>query len=214
MKASTPSRFNGTLKKWNTERGFGFVVAEHGDQDLFVHVSAFPRDGHQPIVGEPLSFEIELGKDGRKRAVRVRRPGGVLEAALGSRERPIHANRRKILGRPKPASSSSTVGKLFVVVLLLAVGWFGYGEYRSYMVARSTSSESSQGVLATPAPSTTTRLPAQPAFRCDGRLHCSQMTSCHEAKLFLKHCPGVLMDGDGDGVPCEQQWCTGFFGGG
>jgi len=34
------------------------------------------------------------------------------------------------------------------------------------------------------------------------------MTSCAEAKFFLKNCPGVKMDGDGDGVPCEDQWCT------
>ena len=43
--------------------------------------------------------------------------------------------------------------------------------------------------------------------RCDGRLYCSQMSSCAEATWFLKHCPGVKMDGDRDGVPCEQQWC-------
>ena len=47
------------------------------------------------------------------------------------------------------------------------------------------------------------------AFRCDGRTHCSQMTSCAEAKYFLAHCPGVRMDGNGDGVPCESQWCGG-----
>lgn len=45
-------------------------------------------------------------------------------------------------------------------------------------------------------------------FRCDGRTYCSQMRSCTEAKYFLAHCPGVKMDGDGDGTPCEQQWCT------
>jgi hypothetical protein len=33
------------------------------------------------------------------------------------------------------------------------------------------------------------------------------MTSCAEATWFLKNCPGVEMDGDRDGVPCEQQWC-------
>lgn len=44
-------------------------------------------------------------------------------------------------------------------------------------------------------------------FRCDGRTHCSQMTSCEEAKYFLAHCPTVKMDGNRDGVPCEQQWC-------
>ncbi len=45
-------------------------------------------------------------------------------------------------------------------------------------------------------------------FICDGRQHCSQMQSCEEAKYFLANCPGVKMDGNNDGVPCEQQWCT------
>ena len=44
-------------------------------------------------------------------------------------------------------------------------------------------------------------------YRCDGRTHCSQMKSCAEAKFFLANCPNVEMDGDGDGIPCEQQWC-------
>ena len=52
-----------------------------------------------------------------------------------------------------------------------------------------------------------------PAFQCDGRKHCSQMSSCSEAKQFLNNCPGMEMDGDGDGIPCEQQLCTGLFGG-
>lgn len=49
----------------------------------------------------------------------------------------------------------------------------------------------------------------QPAgnYRCDGRTHCSQMRSCDEATFFLRNCPGVKMDGNNDGVPCEQQWC-------
>jgi hypothetical protein len=37
---------------------------------------------------------------------------------------------------------------------------------------------------------------------------CSQMTSCAEATYFIRHCPGTQMDGDGDGVPCESQWCN------
>jgi hypothetical protein len=44
-------------------------------------------------------------------------------------------------------------------------------------------------------------------FRCDGRVYCSEMTSCAEARYFLEHCPGVKMDGEGDGIPCEGQWC-------
>ncbi|MEF9948061.1 MAG: excalibur calcium-binding domain-containing protein [Comamonas sp.] len=33
------------------------------------------------------------------------------------------------------------------------------------------------------------------------------MTSCEEATYFLRNCPGAKMDGNGDGVPCEKQWC-------
>lgn len=44
-------------------------------------------------------------------------------------------------------------------------------------------------------------------YRCDGRQHCSQMTSCAEATYFIQHCPNTKMDGNGDGVPCEKQWC-------
>lgn len=54
--------------------------------------------------------------------------------------------------------------------------------------------------------------PTQPkaaaSYRCDGRKYCSQMSSCAEAKYFLSHCPGVKMDGDNDGIPCEEQWCS------
>ncbi len=65
--------------------------------------------------------------------------------------------------------------------------------------------------VAAPAASAMTAVAAAPVptagFRCDGRTHCSQMTSCAEATWFLKHCPGVKMDGNRDGVPCERQWC-------
>jgi len=48
---------------------------------------------------------------------------------------------------------------------------------------------------------------AHPRFRCDGRQYCSQMHSCEEAMFFLDNCPDVKMDGEGDGIPCERQWC-------
>ncbi len=44
-------------------------------------------------------------------------------------------------------------------------------------------------------------------FSCDGRQHCTQMTSCAEATYFINHCPNTKMDGNHDGIPCEQQWC-------
>jgi hypothetical protein len=63
---------------------------------------------------------------------------------------------------------------------------------------------------ATPQAAPVLQLSAKPTaitFKCDGRKYCSQMTSCAEAKSFLQNCPGTEMDGDGDGVPCESQWC-------
>jgi len=45
-------------------------------------------------------------------------------------------------------------------------------------------------------------------FNCDGKTHCSQMSSCKEALFYISNCPNTEMDGDGDGTPCEQQWCN------
>jgi len=45
-------------------------------------------------------------------------------------------------------------------------------------------------------------------FRCAGKTHCSHMTSCEEAKFYLRNCPGVKIDGNHDGIPCEKQWCN------
>ncbi len=41
-------------------------------------------------------------------------------------------------------------------------------------------------------------------FKCDGRIHCSQMNSKDEADWFAQNCPGTRMDGDGDGDACES----------
>ncbi|RQO59845.1 DNA-binding protein [Paucibacter sp. KBW04] len=49
---------------------------------------------------------------------------------------------------------------------------------------------------------------ARGGFDCDGRSYCSQMRSCDEAKYFLQFCPGVNLDGNKNGLPCEQQWCS------
>ncbi|MFM2342945.1 MAG: hypothetical protein RLZZ592_2598 [Pseudomonadota bacterium] len=71
--------------------------------------------------------------------------------------------------------------------------------------AASSVATTSRPPTAAPVPSS---LPTAPSrWRCDGRRHCSQMSSCEEAKFFLANCPGVEMDGNHDGVPCEKQWC-------
>ena len=67
-------------------------------------------------------------------------------------------------------------------------------------------SATSQAVASEPA-RTEAVGPPPPRFRCDGRTHCSHMSSCEEAKYFIQNCPNTAMDGNNDGVPCERQWC-------
>lgn len=93
---------------------------------------------------------------------------------------------------------------IIVLVVIGFLGWQGYQHFRSRSAPSAASLEQStsapRGVVAAP--------PVQAAtFKCDGRTHCSQMTSCEEATFFLRNCPGAKMDGNNDGVPCEQQWC-------
>lgn len=187
-------RYSGKLKKWNAERGFGFVVADDGGQDIFVHISAFARDGRQPMEGEVLSFEVEPDRNGKRSAVRVRRPGDARPHAA-----PLRPVRLSTSGRD---NSSGFISKLISAALVCALLWFGYSQYAKRAATYGS-------VLpASPASLSSAKLPVPPDFKCDGRNMCSQMSSCREATLFLQNCPGMKMDGNGDGVPCEQQWCT------
>lgn len=44
-------------------------------------------------------------------------------------------------------------------------------------------------------------------FQCSGKIYCSEMSSCAEAKFYIRNCSGTKMDGNNDGIPCEKQWC-------
>lgn len=192
-------RYSGKLKKWSTERGFGFIVADESGQDVFVHITAFARDGRLPEVGERLSFEVEPDGKDKRSAVRVRRPG---DEPLAVRPPPKSGPRHTSSSHRKTSMGS----RVIVFCLLLALGLYAYNHYKKQTVQSATLSES-QLTQPVPAPVLESEPPTPNSFKCDGRKVCSQMTSCQEAKLFLKNCPGVEMDGDSDGVPCETQWC-------
>ena len=61
-------RFRGVIKSWNDERGFGFIQPTRGGEDIFVHITAFPRGVGRPQVTQRVTFEVELGPQGKKRA--------------------------------------------------------------------------------------------------------------------------------------------------
>jgi CspA family cold shock protein len=59
----------GTVKFFNTAKGFGFIRPDDGSKDVFVHVSAVERAGLGSInEGQKLSFELERGNDGKSSA--------------------------------------------------------------------------------------------------------------------------------------------------
>ena len=182
------SRINGTLKTWNEGKGFGFITPLNGGQDIFVHISDYPKQGGLPKVGEPISFEVILNKDGKKKAVLVQRPGGTPAASKAR-------NRHQAEVRPK----SSILERLIALVLVVMIGSVGY----TFLAPKFNRSSSQPEALASPLAETSSS-----QFQCDGRTYCSQMTSCAEATWFINHCPGTQMDGNHDGIPCEQQWCT------
>lgn len=108
--------------------------------------------------------------------------------------------------------------RLILVLLLGVLAWKVFDHHRS----RATYTEAAAPIAApfaaallaepvAPRPPEARLAPAPAdaarAYRCDGRTHCSQMHSCAEATFFLQNCPGVKMDGNHDGTPCEQQWC-------
>ncbi|MDX1511604.1 MAG: cold-shock protein [Nitriliruptorales bacterium] len=55
----------GTVKWFNDEKGFGFIVPDGGGQDVFVHYSAIQGDGFRTLdEGQKVSFEVTQGDKG------------------------------------------------------------------------------------------------------------------------------------------------------
>lgn len=185
-------QLTGTLRKWNDERGFGFITPTQGGGEIFVHVSAFSRYGARPAIGERLAYELGPGRDGKPQATKVMR------LAAGQ------------LGRVNPARTSSTnetslIGFLIFIALLAAAATWGYKHFTASLHRMDLAAQPASASQSLVSPAT------NGSFSCDSRTHCSQMTSCTEAKWFINNCPGTKMDGNHDGTPCEAQWCTSIF---
>ncbi|MBW8778750.1 MAG: excalibur calcium-binding domain-containing protein [Burkholderiales bacterium] len=194
--------FEGRLQQWNDERGFGFVEVDAARERVFVHASALPRDGTRPATGARLVFDVQRDAQGRKRAVNVRLADARNAVPLAARPAPSTPARLepRSAARARPPQRrrlSPAWAALAIVAVLGAVAWRAQPPRRAV---------AAPALLAPERPV----VDAEAANRrCDGRTRCSQMRSCEEATWFLKNCPGVEMDGDHDGVPCESQWCTG-----
>jgi CspA family cold shock protein len=63
---------NGTVKFFNTTKGFGFISPENGGKDAFVHISAVERSGLQGLYeNDKVTYELETGRDGKESAINL-----------------------------------------------------------------------------------------------------------------------------------------------
>ena len=98
-------RFEGTIKTWNDERGFGFIEPARGGQEIFVHIKAFSARTARPQVNQRVSFEVELGPQGKKRARNVE---------------PVRSSRTPVRPQRNPPTQWGTA-TLFVIPAFLIV---------------------------------------------------------------------------------------------
>lgn len=179
----------GQLKSWKDEKGFGFIQSSELKQDTFIHISTLKAMSRKPKVGDFIYFDVEKQANGKSRAINCRIEG--VAAKVIQRHRPrIHKN------------TSAPKSKAFLVIAVIAIGAFGYQR-----LGLSTATTPAQHIPNTVIPDSTLNRAFSESntnFSCDGRQHCSQMTSRAEAEYFIKHCPNTKMDGDRDGIPCEN----------
>lgn len=166
----------GQLKSWKDDKGFGFIQSSELKEDTFIHISTLKTMSRKPKVGDFIYFEIEKQANGKCRAVNCRIEGVAAKAIPRHKPR-MHKN------------TSAPKNKVVLILAVIVIGAFGY-----------------QRLGLSPPTTPITVLPSKTNanFKCDGRQYCSQMTSRAEAEFFTKHCPNTKMDGDRDGVPCEN----------
>jgi cold shock CspA family protein len=170
--------YRGQLTKWDNAKGFGFIKSSELSSDTFIHISALKHMSRKPRQGDFIHFDVEQHK-GKSRATKARIEG-------------VKINSPFTVSRTHKSRSSN---KLIYVVALIAIIAFSFQRLDLGSSNKTPQTEFS--------PSPTKTITTQ-QFTCDGRQHCSQMTSRAEAEYFTRHCPNTKMDGDNDGIPCEN----------
>ncbi|GAA5192049.1 cold shock domain-containing protein [Ferrimonas gelatinilytica] len=179
----------GKIVRWMDDRGFGFITTVGHSKEVFVHISEFRRGYRRPKAGDYVEFE--LVQQGGKVSAR----GVSLVGVKPLESRPPRNHKRSNRRVPVTAIAAGLLA-LCVYTLMQQPD------------ARPTTPAPLEKIEAMPDETrSSSRTYQEMGFRCEGKTYCSEMRSCAEAKFYLANCPGTKMDGDGDGIPCERQWC-------
>jgi uncharacterized membrane protein YsdA (DUF1294 family)/cold shock CspA family protein len=64
-------RCQGRITTWKDDQGFGFITPNHGEDQVFVHIKAFPNRKRRPVGNEIVTYESVADQKGRARAENV-----------------------------------------------------------------------------------------------------------------------------------------------
>lgn len=170
--------YRGQLTKWNNSKGFGFIKSSELSTDTFIHITALKHMSRMPKQGDFIHFDVEQHK-GKSRATNARIEGVKANSSF------------KTSKGYKPRLGN----KYIYAVVIFAITAFLFQHLDFGTSKQTPQTQFTQNP--------TKEITIQ-QFTCDGRQHCSQMTSRAEAEFFIKHCPDTKMDGDNDGIPCEN----------
>lgn len=210
----------GVLVRWNDEKGFGFIQPEkNAAQDVFIHISVLKKMARKPIVGDSILFQTEVQNDGKRKAVIASIEGVAVVAASATTRSHSHIqsrsenfnNKNKAHYHSPRKSSFNTIIPLLIIVAIVIFGFKQYQEFNEAPAIDEVPVLTNEDTQPMPMYETKarTQATATPSFQCEaGKTHCSHMSSCAEATFYIQHCPNTQMDGNGDGIPCERQWCS------
>ena len=210
----------GVLVRWNDEKGFGFIQPEkNAAQDVFIHISVLKKMARKPIVGDSILFQTEVQNDGKRKAVIASIEGVAVVAASATTRSHSHIqsrnenfnNKNKAHYHSPRKSSFNTIIPLLIIVAIVIFGFKQYQEFNEAPAIDEVPVLTNEDIQRMPMYETKvrTQTPATPRFQCEaGKTHCSHMSSCAEATFYIQNCPNTQMDGNGDGIPCERQWCS------
>ena len=180
-------KIKGRIKRWNDDKGFGFISSESRKRDVFIHISALKTMSRRPIVGDIILYQIHTDNSGKNRAVNAR-----IEGVVAIKPR---------VPRTK-STKNNLFYPLFLLVLFVFVGLLLFNNFSKMKGVPEVISNSSVFALKQEVVKE-----YEEFYSCEGKVYCSEMTSCEEAMFYQANCLGTKMDGDKDGIPCESQWC-------
>lgn len=175
--------YRGQLTKWDNSKGFGFIKTPELKSNTFIHISTLKHMNRKPKQGDYIHFDIEQ-HNGKYRAINSRIEGVKTIAVYeGSKNHKTRSSNKLIYG-----------------IMLIGITVFIFQRINLRKINQTSDTQLSPELFI-PDP---TKVIQTHSFTCDGRQHCSQMRSRAEAEYFNNHCPNTKMDGDSDGIPCEN----------